>query len=91
MAGIRGELDAERKARGGGAMSSPADDGGFLSLSESVDAHGEPHGSSIMFRDYDHIVDRSFHAKLSIVRERGQRGRIRKEGLVAAIVEVALC
>ena len=59
MVGIRGELDTDRKARGGGSRSDLVDlvgDGGaFWSLSLSA-VHGEPHGSSILSKFNYHVV-----------------------------------
>jgi len=59
MAGILGEPEAEKKARGGGSRSDLVDfvgDGGCLYFSVSAAVHGEPHGSSIASGDNFHVA-----------------------------------
>jgi len=64
MAGNRGELETERKARGGGSSSDRVDfvgDGGLAYLSSvcvavAVVVHGEPHGSSIVSSGAFHVA-----------------------------------
>ena len=59
VAGIFGEWERVKKARGGGSRSDRVDlagEGGLLSLSVSAVVHGEPQGSSILLGDSLHAA-----------------------------------
>lgn len=77
IAGIPGEPEEESKARGGRAMSDLTGDASFWPFSESVTAHGEPHGSSILQRDDCHVAGKTRCLQFGIVSESASRDQER--------------